>query len=132
MKYFRNILFNSATHNDWYICESDYHSTKVRTVRQKIKIILDFYNGDPDVLERCTFLLHPLREGEDKFKNCKGVIAPDVQNMINGQPLQKLPALLPPPQPAPVLPVCIPTCTAPAVPAAVSTKLSISKRKLII
>lgn len=110
MKYFRNTLFNSM-HDDWYMCESDHHSTKERTVRQKIKIVLDFYNGDPDVVDRCTFLLRPLPQTKNKYQNCKCSIGPELQNIINGQPPPQPPALVPPAPPR-VLPVCIRTCSA--------------------
>lgn len=136
MKYFRNFLFHSM-HDDWYICESDHHTTNVRTVRQKIKIIVDFYNGDPDVLDRCTFLLHPLPQNEDKFMHCKGAIGPDLPKMINGQTPPQLSALVPSAQ-AHELPVCIPTCSKEATAkassgtsAVISTRPPISRRKLI-
>ena len=91
MKHTRNILFNSM-HNDWYICES-IPVGKTET-RLRIELILDFYNGDPDVLDRCTFLLHPIPQSESKFKNCKGMIGPDPRRMINGQPLPSAPPLI--------------------------------------
>ena len=79
-------------HNDWYICES-IPVGKTET-RLRIELILDFYNGDPDVLDRCTFLLHPIPQSESKFKNCKGMIGPDPRRMINGQPLPSAPPLI--------------------------------------
>ena len=109
MKYFRNFLFHSM-HDDWYICESDQRSSKLRTVRQKIKIVLDFYNGDPDVLDRCTFLLYPIPPSMSKLKNCQGAIRPVSLNTINGQAPPEPPPLVPPKPSVPVLPACLPTC----------------------
>lgn len=109
MKYFRNFLFHSM-HDDWYICESDQRSSKLRTVRQKIKIVLDFYNGDPDVLDRCTFLLYPIPPSMSKLKNCQGAIGPVSLNTINGQAPPEPPPLVPPKPSVPVLPACLPTC----------------------
>lgn len=107
MKHTRNILFNSM-HNDWYICESEMKGES--PIRQKLEIILDFYNGDPDVLDRCTFLLHPIPQTHNMLDNCKGVIGPVPQRMINGELLPKSPPLvqvqppLQPPPPAVIVP----------------------------
>lgn len=104
MRYNRNFLFNSM-HKDWYICESGQrklHATK---------LALDFYNGDQDVLDRCTFLAHPIPQNDDKLKNCKNVLGPVEHPAINGQPLPNPPHLVsktPPPPHA--LPSCIPVC----------------------
>lgn len=107
MAYTNNLIFNSI-HKDWCICESedpDIHGPEV---------ILDFYNGDPDVLVRCTFSAQPLPPHEDKLKNCKNVIGPVEHPEINGQPLPHPPHLVPhtPPQLPPALPVCMPVCPA--------------------
>ena len=105
MQYSRNFLFRS-THDDWYICHS---RTKDR---HGVELTLDFYNGDPSVLQRCTFLLHPMPQQEDKYKNCKHVIGPSKRPFINGQPLPHLPQLVPKVPPSvPALPTCVPVCS---------------------
>lgn len=112
MRYNRNFLFNSM-HKDWYICESE------RRKLHATELALDFYNGEPDVLDRCTFLAHPIPQNDNKLKNCKNVLGPVQHPEINGQPLPHPPHLVsktPPPPPA--LPSCIPVCpaTGPAPP----------------
>lgn len=104
MKFTRNLLFNSF-HKDWYICESE------KVIKRRTEIVLDFYNGEPDVLERCTFLLNPVPNFETKLKNCKDVIGPVEHPKINRQPLPHPPHLVPekPSQPI-VLPACMPVC----------------------
>ena len=109
MRYPRNFLFNSIYHQDWYICESKEIN------KQGTPVILDFYNGDPDVLDRCTFLAHPIPQNYNKLINCKNVVGPVEHPEINGQPLLRPPQLVPdttPPPPVP--PVCIPVCPATA------------------
>ena len=106
MRYNRNFLFNSM-HKDWYICES------VRRKLHATELALDFYNGEPDVLDRCTFLAHPIPQNDDKLKNCKNVLGPVQHPEINGQPLPHPPHLVPKtPPPPPALPACIPVCPA--------------------
>lgn len=94
-------------HKDWYICESE------KRVLHGTELALDFYNGEPDVLDRCTFLAHPIPQNDNKLKNCKDVIGPVKAAEINGQPLPHPPHLVPkiPPSPA-ALPTCIPVCPA--------------------
>ena len=106
MYYARGLLFNSM-HKDWYICESK------KPDRHGPELVLDFYNGDPDVLTRCSFIIQPLQQNEDKLQNCKNVIGPVEHPAINGQPLPHPPHLVPHTPPPPfVLPACIPTCSA--------------------
>lgn len=105
MKYTRNLLLKSM-HMDWYICQS-----KEKTLHGATDIVLDFYDGDPDVLGRCTFLFHPIAQNENKFKSCKFVIGPVKHPMISGQPLPLPAHLVPHTQPPPLaLPSCIPVC----------------------
>ena len=106
MSYTRNLIFNSM-HKDWCICEGenpDWHGTEV---------LLDFYNGDPDVLTRCSFMVQPLKQNDNKLQNCLNVLGPVKHPAIEGQPLSHPPHLVPytPPSP-PVLPICIPVCPA--------------------
>lgn len=106
MRYNRNFLFNSM-HKDWYICESE------KRVSHGTELALDFYNGEPDVLDRCTFLAHPIPQNDNKLKNCKNVIGPVEHPAIQGQPLPHPPHLVPKtPPPPPALPSCIPVCPA--------------------
>ena len=104
MKLARNFLLNSW-HKDWYICQSgkrkDYGT----------QIILDYYNGEPDVLDRCTFVLSP--HWKDKYEHCRHALGPVVAPEINGQPLPHPPHLVETtPAPPFVLPSCIPVCPA--------------------
>ena len=106
MKFSTGLLLKSM-HQDWYICQSrnkHTHSTPLE---------LDFYNGDPDVLERCTFSFWPIPQYENKQKNCRNVAGPVVQPAIVGQPLPH-PARLVAKMPStrvPVQPSCIPLCS---------------------
>lgn len=103
MKYSRNFLFN-AMHKDWYICQAEAKGT-FRT-----GVILDFYNGEPDVLDRCTALLSPI-EGRE-LRNCRRALGPVQAPEINGQPLPHPPHLVETtPAPPFVLPPCLPVCT---------------------
>ena len=96
-----------SMHKDWYVCQ-----TKKSPKKDKTNIKLDFYNGEPDVLNRCTFLFHPIAQNENKYKMCKNVIGPVEHPAIVGQPLPHSPHLVPktPPPPPPALPSCIPVC----------------------
>jgi len=107
MKFSRSFLLKSM-HKDWYICQS--RKTKLHG---STDVQLDFYNGDPDVLERCTFSFEPIAQYEDKYKNCKNVAGPVTHPSISGQPLQH-PAHLVPETPPSALtqPSCIPVCPA--------------------
>lgn len=106
MKYTRNLMLQSM-HKDWYICQSEE-----KTLHGGSDIILDFYDGDPDVLGRCTFLFHPISQNENKFKQCKLGIGPVKRPMISGQPLPHPAHLVPhTPSPPPALPSCIPVCS---------------------
>ena len=106
MSYTRNLIFYSV-HKDWCICESE------KPDRHGPEVVLDFYNGDPDVLTRCSFLVQPLQHYNEKLQNCKNVIGPVEHPAINGQPLPHPPHLVPQTPPPPlVLPACIPTCPA--------------------
>ena len=131
MRYNRNFLFNSM-HKDWYICESQKRKL------HRTALALDFYNGEPDVLDRCTFLAHPIPQNDNKLKNCKNVLGPVQHPEINGQPLPHPPHLVPKtPPPPPALPSCIPVCPAtgpvPSTPTGVSvvseTPTVLNKRK---
>ena len=107
MKFGRNFLFKSM-HKDWYICQN-----RERDVHGSTGIVLDFYNGEPDVLERCTFLFQPIPQSSDKQMNCRNVIGPVVHPSITGLPRPSPPHLVPyPPPPVPALPSCIPVCPA--------------------
>ena len=107
MKYTRNFLFNSM-HKDWYVCQEE------RRKAHGMEVLLDFYDGEPDVLDRCTFLAHPVSEPERKLRNCKHVLGPAGSREINGQPLPHPPHLVPriPPPPPVVVPPCMPVCPA--------------------
>lgn len=105
MMYTRNLLLQSM-HTDWYICQSEK-----KTLHGATDIVLDFYDGDPDVLGRCTFLFHPIAQNENKYKMCKYVLGPVKHPMISGQPLPHPPHLMPhAPPPPPAFPSCIPVC----------------------
>ena len=107
MKFARNFLLKS-THKDWYICQE-----KKKSIHINPELKLDFYNGDPDVLNRCTFLFHPIPQTDNKYKMCKNVVGPVKQPIISGQPLPHPPHLVPKTQPpALALPSCIPVCPA--------------------
>ena len=111
MMYTRNIMFHSM-HKDWYICE---HAGKSKR-RKDLKLALDFYKGEPDVLPRCSFIGEPIPEGMDKRKNCHSVLGPVETPAISGQPLWHPGHLVPPPTPPPLvgLPACLPVCPATA------------------
>lgn len=80
MKFSRNLLLKSM-HKDWYICQS-----RDRQRDHITPLELDFYDGDPDVLERCTFSFWPVPPYENKQKNCRNVIGPEKPLTIVGQP----------------------------------------------
>ena len=102
MRYARNFLFRS-THEDWYICQSEKRKTF------GTEVILDYYNGEPDVLDRCTFLLNPILNNE--LRHCKNAIGPVKAPEINGQQFPHPPDLVQhTPAPPIVLPSCIPFC----------------------
>ena len=104
MKLARNFLLNSW-HKDWYICQSE------KRKKYGTQIILDYYNGQPDVLDRCTFVLSP--NWTEKYQYCKHSLGPVVAPEINGQPLPHPPHLVETtPAPPFVLPSCIPVCPA--------------------
>ncbi|XP_029196209.2 uncharacterized protein LOC114961608 [Acropora millepora] len=104
MKLARNFLLNSW-HKDWYICQSE------KRKKYGTQIILDYYNGQPDVLDRCTFVLSPI--WTDKYQYCKHALGPVIAPEINGQPLPHPPHLVETtPAPPFVLPSCIPVCPA--------------------
>ena len=108
MKFTRNLLLQSM-HKDWYVCQQK----QKQNIHSSTNIMLDFYNGNPDVLSRCTFLFHPIAQNENKFKMCKNVLGPVKHPIISGQPLPHPPHLIPPsPPPSPSLPSCIPVCPA--------------------
>lgn len=106
MKNTQNLLFSSM-HKDWCICESE------KPDKHGPEVVLDFYNGDPDVLTRCSFAVQPLQPNVNKLKNCRNVIGPVEHPAIEGQPLPHPPHLVPntPPSPS-ALPECIPVCPA--------------------
>ncbi|XP_066021495.1 uncharacterized protein [Pocillopora verrucosa] len=107
MKYTRNLLLQSF-HNDWYMCQTPNEGN---SIHKNPTILLDFYNGDPDVLARCTFLFHPIAQNENKLTWCKNVLGPVEFPSISGQPLPHPPFLIPPATAqAPALPSCIPLC----------------------
>jgi len=107
MKFSRNYLLKSM-HKDWYICQD-----KKKSIHLNSDLNLDFYNGDPDVLNRCTFLFHPIPQTDNKYKMCKNVLGPVKHPSISGQPLPHPPNLVPETQPpALTLPSCIPVCQA--------------------
>lgn len=108
MKFSRSFLLQSM-HSDWYICQS-----KEKHLHRPTIIKLDFYNGEPDVLERCTFSFQPTAQYDNKYKNCKNVVGPVVHPAIRGQSLPHPPHLVPKkPSPlVPAQPTCIPVCPA--------------------
>ena len=102
MRYARNFLFHS-THDDWYICQSE------KRKKFGTEVILDYYNGEPDVLDRCTFILNPILN--NKLRYCKNALGPVKAPEINGQPFPHPPDLVQhTPAPPIVLPSCIPFC----------------------
>lgn len=108
MKFSRSFLLSSM-HKDWYICEA----RKTSNLHDSTNVQLDFYNGDPDVLERCTFSFQPIPQYYDKFMNCKNVIGPVIHTSISGQPLPHPPHLVPETPPSAFAqPSCIPICPA--------------------
>ena len=108
MRYERNLLFNSM-HKDWYICEESHKNVDF----SEPQMVLDFYKGEPDVLQRCSFAINPITVGSDKLRNCRDVMGPVRPPAINGQPLPHPPHLISPtPPPPPALPACIPVCPA--------------------
>ena len=112
MKFSRSFLLASL-HKDWYICQ---HQKSASDIHNGTPLQLDFYNGDPDVLERCTFSFQPRSQSDDKYMNCKNVIGPVTHPSISRQPLPHPPHLVPEtPSPAPAQPTCIPVCPAGSV-----------------
>ena len=110
MKYTRNLLFNTIYHRDWYMCEEELPRTAI-TVQGTMALILDYYNGQPHVLRRCTFIARPILASENKFKNCKNVVGPIEAPKITGQHLPHPPHLVQhTPPPAVVQPSCMPVC----------------------
>ena len=103
MKYTSNLLLHSF-HKDWHICQRKLGD---------LDIILDYYDGDPDVLPRCTFIFRPTAQNENRFRWCTNVVGPVNKPFISGQPLPHPPHLVShtTPQP-PALPSCIPVCPA--------------------
>lgn len=106
MKYSRNLMLKSM-HADWFICQS-----KDKKLHGSTLIQLDFYNGDPDVLERCTFSFMPIPQNVNKYMNCRNVAGPVQHPAISGQPLPHPPHLVPEVPPVPAQPACIPVCPA--------------------
>ena len=104
MKYDRNLMLKSM-HSDWFICQS-----KNKKLHGSTLIQLDFYNGDPDVLDRCTFSFMPIPQNQNKYMNCRNVAGPVVHPAIRGQPLPHPPHLVPEVLPVPAQPACIPVC----------------------
>lgn len=96
-----------SMHKDWYICEK-----KSKSIHIASELKLDFYNGDPDVLVRCTFVFHPIAQNENKYRMCQRVVGPVAQPEISGQPLPHPPHLVPDASPSLALPSCIPVCPA--------------------
>lgn len=94
-----------SMHPDWFVCQS-----KDKKLRGATDIILDFYNGDPDVLERCTFSFVPIPQNKNKYMHCRNVAGPAVHPAISGQPLPHPPHLVPEVPPVPAQPACIPVC----------------------
>lgn len=106
MKYTRNIMLQSM-HKDWYVCEKGNR----KSIHETSRLMLDFYNGDPDVLSRCTFLFHPIAQNENKYKTCQNVLGPVKHPHISGQPLPHPPHLNSNKFVASsALPSCIPIC----------------------
>ncbi|XP_022790178.1 uncharacterized protein LOC111329682 isoform X1 [Stylophora pistillata] len=106
MRYTRNLMLQSM-HRDWYICEK-----KAKSIHLASELKLDFYNGDPDVLIRCTFVFHPIAQNENKYRMCQRVEGPVVHPEISGQPLPHPPHLVSNAPPSSSLPSCIPVCPA--------------------
>ena len=106
MKFTRNLMLQSM-HQDWFICEK-----KSGSIHRASEIRLDFYDGDPDVLDRCTFIFHPIAQNENKYRMCKNVLGPVAHPYISGQPLPHPPHLVSKTPPPPALPSCIPLCPA--------------------
>ncbi len=108
MKFSSSFLLKSM-HPDWYICQG-----KDKNLHGFTDIQLDFYNGDPDVLERCAFSFFPIPQYVNKYKNCRNVAGPVEHPAIEGQPLPHPPHLVPkaPSSPVPAQPTCIPVCPA--------------------
>ena len=105
MKFSQNILLRSF-HKDWYICQG-----RKAGIHGSTPVILDFYDGDPDVLERCTFIFQPMTQNADKLMNCRNVLGPVVHPSINGQPQPHPPHLVTEKfSPVPAQPACIPIC----------------------
>ena len=104
MSYTRNLIFNSM-HKDWCVCEAE------KLESHGSEVLLDFYNGDPDVLTRCSFMVQPLQKNANKLQNCLNVLGPVEHPAIEGQPLPHPPHLVPQTPPS-VLPICIPVCPA--------------------
>lgn len=94
-----------SMHSDWFICQS-----KDKKLHGSTLIQLDFYNGDPDVLERCTFSFMPVSQKQNKYMNCRNVAGPVAHPAISGQPLPHPPSLVPDVPPVPAQPACIPVC----------------------
>lgn len=115
MKFSRNLLLKSM-HKDWYICQS-----RDRQRDHITPLELDFYNGDPDVLERCTFSFWPVPPYENKQKNCRNVIGPEKPLTIAGQQQPHPAHLVSETSAQPLQPSCIPLCSSggltPAAPA---------------
>lgn len=127
MKFARNYLLKS-THKDWYICQD-----KKKSIHINPDLKLDFYNGDPDVLNRCTFLFHPIPQTDNKYKMCKNVVGPMKHPSISGQPLPHPPHLVPKTQPpALALPSCIPVCPAGTTSGATGQTASLGSSSLVI
>ena len=106
MKFSRSFLLKSM-HSDWCICQG-----RNKRLHGSTDVQLDFYNGDPGVLERCTFSFEPIPQYENKYKNCRNVIGPVKHRFISGQPPPHPPELVPKTAPpAPNQPSCIPVCT---------------------
>ena len=106
MKFSRSFLLKSM-HGDWYICQS-----RKKRLHGPTDVELDFYNGEPNVLERCTFSFEPIPQYHNKYKNCRNVAGPVKHRFITGQPLPQSPDLVPKTAPsAPAQPSCIPVCT---------------------
>lgn len=106
MKFTRNIMLQSM-HKDWYVCEKGER----KSIHSTSELMLDFYNGDPDVLSRCTFLFHPIAQNENKYKMCQNVLGPVEHPHISGQPLPHPPHLISnKPASSSALPSCIPIC----------------------
>lgn len=105
MKFSQNFMLKSF-HKDWHICQ-----VRKKNIDSSTPVILDFYNGDPDVLDRCTFIFQPITQNDDKLMNCRNVLGPVVHPTINGQPLSHPPHLVTDKlSPVPAQEACIPIC----------------------